>query len=512
MKDLSGLDVHEYFRILWNRRWYFLIVFVLVSVGGTIHAKNKPAIYRSEAKIAVDTPLSAVSRSSSSVTERIDVIREQLSSRSFLERMIQQTGSYGFGASSDFVMERALTAVRNNIRIQKTSDRTFTIAYRATDPMMAQNVTRQFTDELIRASKRSSETRVMALDRFVEEQFSEAEEKLRKQSEKIRDFKQQNAGKLPEQTINNMNAVAGARSQLSNLENAIQRAKDNKDLLDNQYHDNKQLRSQLEQINSYSSGSKPVVSSGSSPEELDLAQKTAVLSKYEANMAQALTKYTENHPDIAAYKREIDRLEREIEEARGKLQLSPVVVNTDDNGDATPRLTMAMLQEERFEKEYADRRNRIEAEIEKLEKEREATLKVIADYELRLKTAPTLEQELEDLFREENLLKKQYESIAAQKLNSVMATAVETDKDNEIYRVIDEANFPVYPEASTSRLMLMAIFGGLAMGVGAAFGRELLDSTIGSEEEAKKIFDLPVLAAIPAAPKKNKKTELRKTA
>ena len=90
---------------------------------------------------------------------------------------------------------------------------------------------------------------------------------------------------------------------------------------------------------------------------------------------------------------------------------------------------------------------------------------------------------------------------------------METDKDNEIYRVIDEANFPLYPEgANRMQLILMSLCGGFGLGIAAAFGRELIDSTIGSEEEAKKVFNLPVLAAIPAAPKKIKKAELRKIA
>ena len=512
MKDLSGLEVHDYFRILWNRRWYCLIVFALVSIGGTLYARMMPDVYRSEAKIIVDTSLSAVSRSTLSINERIDAIREQLSSRSFLEKMIQQTGAYGWGAGGDFDMERALTAIRRNIEIRPSSGRTFTIAYSATDPTMARNVTSQFTDELIRASKRSSETRVLTLDRFVEQRFTDAEDRLREQSEKIREFKQRNAGKLPEQSINNQNALAGYRTQLNNLDTAIQRAKDSMDSLDSQYDDTKRLQSQMEQIKLSSSGSKPVVSREASPEERELSQKMAQLSKYETSL-QALAKYTDYHPDVKETKGEIGRLEQEIEELQEKIKSSRVVNTTDDeNDDATPPLTIEMLQEERFEKNYTDRRRRIEAEIVKLEKDREDTQKIIADYESRLKTAPTLEQELEDLYREETRIKNEYDSYAAQNLSARMATAIETDRDNEVYRVIDGANFPSSPVSSKARLMLMSIFGGLAMGIAAAFGRELLDSTIGSEEEAKKIFGLPVLAAIPAAPKKNKKTELRKTA
>ena len=511
MKDLSDLDVIDYFRIIWNRRWYVLVVFALVSISGTLYARMRPDTYRSEARIAVDTSLSSVSRSSLSVNDRIDLIREQLLSRSFLQRMIQQTGAYGFGENG-FEIERALDSIRKNIIVQSSRGRTFTISYRSTDPQTAQNVTRQFSDELIRASKNSSEAKVRTADRFAEQKFSEAENKVREINEKIRNFKQQYAGKLPEQSVDNANALSAARAQLHSIDNSIQRAKDGKDSLDNQYDYDKQVKSQLELIRSSSTNSKPVITRESSPEERDLAQKMAQLSKYETSLAGALTKYTENHPDVMAYKREIGRLEQEIEEAREKVKLSTVVVVADEDDDAQPPLTMAVLQEERYEKNYTERRRQIDMEIEKLEKQRVETLKVIDELESRLKTAPTLAQDLEDLYREEARIKREYDTYSTQQLNASMAKAVETDSENEIYQVLDEANYPIYPETTRGRLMLIAIFGGLGLGVVAAFGRELIDSTIGSEEEAKKVFGLPVLGAIPAAPRKNKKSELRKMA
>jgi len=507
MKDLSGLEVQDYFRILWNRRWYFIIVFAVVSISGTLYARFMPVTYRSEAKIAVDIPLSSITRSSTTVQERIDLIREQLSSRSFLERMIRQTGSY---AGEDFVMERALDRVRKSIAIRSATNRTFTISYRATDPIVARDVTRQFTDQLIRASRLSTETRVQTADRFIEERFARANEKLNEQSEKIRQFKLQNAGKLPEQVISNMNAVAGYRSQLSNVENAIQQTKNAKENLEHRYQERRRVNEQLAQINQTPKAT-PVITKESSPDERDLAQKMQTLSKYEASLAQASARYTENHPDVVAFRREVSRFEQEVEEARAKLTPS-YDAETDEDVVETPRLTRSDIEEEILDKEYNRQIGIYEADIAKRESERESLKALINEYEVRVRTAPTLEQDLEDLLREEALLKKEYDNYANQKLSTGMASAVETDRDNEVYRIIDEANLPMYPETSQQKLLLMVFGGALVLGIAAAFGRELLDTTISSEEEAKKAFNLPVLAAIPAAPKKNKKSELRKTA
>ena len=500
MKDLSGLEVLDYFRILWNRRWYFLVVFALVSIGGTLYTRNKPDVYRSEARITVDTTLSSVARAPSA-QERVNIIREQLYSRSFLERMIQQTGMYGYGESSSFVLDRAVRAVQNNLKVRNTSNRMFTISYSSTDATVAQNITRQFTQELIRVSRRSTETKVQTVDKFVEQKFTEAEKKLSEHSEKIREFRLKNAGKLPEQTVN---TIAGLRTQLNNAEIAIQQARNNKESLEYRYDDRKQMNDLYTQIPS-SSGQQPVVSRRSAtPEEREIIRKMESLAKYEASLAQALIKYTENHPDVAAYKREISRLEQEIEEAQANLTFLPIETVTDESGE--PRLlTKSDIQEDQKEKELWRQINAAEATIVKREEERERLLKRIEEAESQLKLSPKLEQELYALRREESLLEKEYENFAAQRYNAGLATAVETDKENEVYQIIDEANFPYYPVTSKLQLFLMSIGGGFMLGIVAAYGREFLDSTIGSEEEAKKVLHLPVLAAIPVAPKKNKK-------
>ena len=512
MKDLSGLEIKDYFHIFWERRWYFLVVFALVSIGGTIYSKYQPDVYRSGARISVDTPLSTITRSTYTIKDRRDAIREHLSSRTFLEKMIQQTGSYGWGENNNFIMERAVMNVRNNIRIDNVSDRTFIIAFRANDPAIAQSVTNQFAEELIRVSRRSETERTTIVDRFVEGKFAEAEERLKEQSEKIRQYKLRNAGNLPDDVAGNLNAITGFQQQLSAVESAIIQAKNSQETLDSLYEESRKRRAENEELRQQlASKTNIVISKDATPEERDFVQKKDLLEKAETALAQARTKYTENHPDIAMMNREIVRLKQDVEEAWERISLAPFETNNDSGVDSS--LTREDMEERRLDAEYLRRSRNIETEIANREQQRAELQKQINDYTRRVRTAPTLEQELVDLLRDEELIKKEYDNYANQKLNAGVATAVEQASDNEIYRVIDAANYPIYPESPNRKEIIMIGLGmGLIIGVAAAFGRELLDNTISSEEEAKKVFNLPVLAAIPSAPKKNKKTELRKTA
>jgi polysaccharide chain length determinant protein (PEP-CTERM system associated) len=500
MKDLSGLEIQDYLRIFWKRRWYFLIVFLLVSTAGVLYVNQMPDIYRSEAKIIVDTSLSAVLSNSSrtAVQDRVNILREQLNSRTFLERMIQQMGVHGHGQSGNFAMEQAVRSIQNNIRIDRVTDRTFRISYRATDPQVAQSVTRQVTDELIRVSRRSTVDRTMTVDRFLDEQLAEASKRLSDHSDLIRQFKLTNQGQLPEQTNANMNAIAGYRSQLNSVESFIQQAKNRKETLDHQHHENMRVRAAMEQLRVSTVGP---VSSDMTPEERELARIMESLSMREAELAQALARYTENHPDVVAVRREISRLEQDAKIARADL---PSFAVTAYGRDAETVVTRSDIEQERLDSEYVRQRRLLELDIERREREREELLRLIALHESRLRIAPTLAQDLETLLREEGLLRRRYETLANQKANTELTTAVETDRMNEVYQVIDEANLPMSAESDRLRLALMSIVGGLVMGVAAAFGRELIDGTIGSEDEAKKVLQLPVLAALPTVSKKIK--------
>ena len=70
--------------------------------------------------------------------------------------------------------------------------------------------------------------------------------------------------------------------------------------------------------------------------------------------------------------------------------------------------------------------------------------------------------------------------------------------------LIDEANLPEIPASPDRvRIVLMGLLAGLVMGVGASLGRELLDSTLSTEEEAAATLKMPVLVSLNEISKKD---------
>jgi polysaccharide chain length determinant protein (PEP-CTERM system associated) len=495
MKELKNLHPTDYLKIILRRKWYFLITTILVIAGVSVVVWRLPSYYRSEAKVGVESPfvsetiVTPVVRSSAS--DRINSIREQISSRTFLERIVEQFQIGGFGARSDFVMENAVRTLRKKIGIDLTSENTFTISFVSGDPQSAQNINKRLVDELIR-SNTSYKDKTFATDKFIEEQLRQASQTLSEQEEKIKQFKLAHLGELPEQYEVNMNTLNGLYAQLSTTENALQQEKDRKKLLEYRIQERKEINL-LEQTVSKTNDSKEKVQKpGPSKLEAELAEKKAAM--------KAITdRYTEKHPLFQSLTKQIQELEQQLKETEGTVGSTASAENQGNAVDANASRTdpKAALQTEHESAAFDFEMDSIKKQIQKREKDREEILRQIAEYQKRLKLAPALERDMSALLREEDVLKQQYLNLQNKKFNTQMAATVESDKKNETYKIIDEPNLPAYPEIPNRwQLILIGIGVGILLGLAAAFGREMLDSTIGSEEEAVNVLNLPVLVSI----------------
>jgi polysaccharide chain length determinant protein (PEP-CTERM system associated) len=504
MKDIAHLEPVEYFRIIWNHRWYFLLTAVLVISGTVTYALWMPNVYKSESRIMVDEPQVSEDyvRPMIRLTpeDRISSIREQLASRTFLERMIEQYQMYGYGRP-DFVMESAVKSAQKQIGIEKTSNNTFSISFVSSDPQFSQTVTRQFAQELIRISTSSIKDRVLTTNQFVDEQLRQNTEALTAQGEKIGRFKKAHLGELPEQGNANMSALTGLHSQLTAVENATQQAQERQKLLDFKIQERKRMNLLSQSITPADNTPKTIENKVNKPSSLELE-----LAAKKSQKAQLLTTYTPGHPDVIALQQYINRLEQQLQDQKSASgnDLTPI----GDRPAEDLRKGKTADQGDPMEAAFQLEADSIKSEIARREKEKQEILKQIKTYQSRLSLAPALEQELAALLRDEEVLKTQNSNLQKQKFNIQMATTAQTDKKNETYRIIDEANLPVKAEyPNRVQIILMGIAGGLLLGIGISFSRELLDTTISSEAEAKKLLNLPVLVTIPLVPneKKDKK-------
>jgi polysaccharide chain length determinant protein (PEP-CTERM system associated) len=495
MKDLTKLGIDAYLNIIWRRRWYFIITAVIVASGVSVFVWRMPSLYRSETRVLVEAPIvpedyiRPIFRSTPE--DRINSIREQIASRTFLERIVEQFQYGGFRTSSDFVMENAVAALRQQIGIDRTSDSTFTLSFTASDRQLARDVTQRLADELIRSNTASRMDKTIAADQFLDERLREAVQALSAQEEKLKNFKTAHLGELPEQSNANINTLSGLYSQLTATENALQQARDQKKSLEFRQQELDKINHLAQSVAEGSLKKQEKPKEPVSPAEAELATQKAVLAAMQR-------KYTENHPDVRNLARQIQDLEQKIKESKSGIpmdaMLSPLIPsdgkeNKSASGSDSLEFEMASIK----------------GQIDKREKDRQQILQQIKAYQDRLNRAPAMEQEMAVLLREDEILKQQYFTLQNKKFSSQMAANVETDKKNETYKIIDPPNLPIKPiYPNPIQFIVIGIGAGLFLGLAASFGRELLDSTIGSEEEAQSVLNLPVLVTILEIPEKKR--------
>ncbi|MBN2320629.1 MAG: hypothetical protein JXR49_16235 [Acidobacteria bacterium] len=513
MKDLKTLEPFDFLKILWKRKWYAVAVFILTIGASIVYSQLKPDLFRSSAMIQVEEPPipSTYVRppDASSTREKMEAIRQLIESRTFLERLIQEFQLYGYGTEDDFLMENAIRAITNNIIVQSTSRNTFTVSFIATDAQVAQSFTRRIVDMLIQSGRSTRKFRAMETDQFLDEQLRQVEQKLTSKEEEIKDFKSQHIVLLPPQASENARMFRQLKEQLEEVNTQIEKLYAQQKVLDAQAEEQTKRLDVLAQNNFMD------------PADLALpgtnAGNTALsdprLMAKEAELEALLLRYTPSHPDVHRVSREVEDLKRQL--AKSASEGAPVA----DSSDLTP-LGMAANDPATEQIESGSSETdwmldmataEIKIQAEKLNNEVERLKKMEADivsrlkvYEDRIRQAPIVDQQLGALERQRNILERQYGSLMSDKFQAQLTSNLETSSNTDSYKVIDEANLPEKPVFPDRKQMAIIGFGAaFILGIGAAFGRELFDSTLSTEEEASAVLKVPVLVSVYEIPSKH---------
>ena len=518
MKNFKNLSLDDYLRMFWRRRWYFLITSFLVTGAITLYAWNLPHFYISEAKIMVESSfipedlVRPIVRTT--VDDRINAIREQFSSRSFLERMIIDFRLYGYGTTKGFIMKNALEAMRGNIQIVNESRNTLTISYTDQDPHFAQTMVKRLVDGLIQANVNSRQTKAVVTDQFIDEQRRQVERDLATQEEKIRAFKSTHMGELPDQLAANMTMLQTLQNQLAASETALQQAQEQ----------NRSLEYRLQELNRLKVLSRSLPPANkiqalpqapvAQPPERSISPLEAQLAAKRAQLLELSAKYTPDHPDVVNLTREIRDLERRNALAAStsprdagtpapSIAGNPAPPREPDKSAALPASATSGLELD-FSVDAAEIRSeaeRLRNEIARREKEKaliSGQIKAIHD---RLNLAPALEQEYMALTRDQESLKQQYRALQDKKFQSEMATSIETNRKNDSFKIVDEPNLPEKPAfPNRKQIAFIGLGAGILFGFGAVFVREYLDPTLETEQEAALVLRLPILISIPETP------------
>ncbi len=503
-----ALDMEDYLDVLRRHRAWMLGPIFAALVIAVVVAFLWPDTYRSSAMIRV-IPSQVSERMAPQVinaemSQRVSSMANEILSRTALTNIINSLQLYPRDKkrlpNEDIVenMRRQIKIGAVGLLAQQQNERVnaFRISFDYEDRLLAQKVCQELVTKFIDANLRTQQTQMSSADEFFKEQLDTRKKQLEQIDLRLTSFRIQNQGRLPEQVSSNVGALSALENRMGNLNSGIQRAAQDKMLLESRLSI---IKDQLRQ------SSQPQTQQNEQREQRErvTSDRLAVIDRdiqmAETNMAAMLEQYKENHPDVGRRRSDLAVLKRRREIIAAEddaKKVAPVAVEK-------PRgLSVQQLRDVReLEANLAATQSMIEAkriEMENLQRDYNGASGQARSLQGQITAMPVGEAKYDELLRERALAKDQYEETSKKAEISATQMKLTDRKQSETLEMLDPANVPQQP-TEPNRYMII----GSGVGIGAIVGmfivaaREMKDTTLKSLKDVRAYTQLTVLGSVP---------------
>lgn len=478
-------------RLVTRRRWWVLLTASVTTLATVFVVLRLPNRYTSEATIFVvqqQVPERyVVPTSSTDISQGLEAMTQEVLARARLLQIMDEFGLYlkekNRLAPEDLieVMRRATSITPLENSSGRRDINAFKISFVADDPHLAQAVASRLTSLFIQANLKTREDQATTTTKFLREQLEAAKNKLTEQEQRLRDFKMQHLGELPEQQQGNLGILTGLQTQLQNTMASLNRAQQQRVYLESLLSGYRTLATRGAPV----PGS-PGVSRIVSP--LEAAQSD--LARLQSERATLLRRYTPQHPDVV-------KIEREIAKADGLVER--LKANTPKSEKAEGPAVPSGGSED--EPAIAQIKSQLEAnrlEIENLSKDEKQLRAGIGQYQSRLNLTPVREQQLAGILSDLNLLRQNYADLLGKEQQAQLATSLEKQQVGQQFRLIDPPSLPTVPTSPKRvKISLGGAAAGILLGLALAFLADVRDHCFHSEKNVSQHFALPLVVGIP---------------
>lgn len=455
---------------LFIRRLPVMMVLVLFFSGlGIITALKLPETWSTSARMLLEGPQipeSMISAGSGTAdTELLDIIQERLLTRANLIDIANRYNVFADMAqmAPDDVLSqmRAATIIRRNAGRNRAT--VMSITFEARSGQIAANVVNEFVTLVLAENSNSRRERVQSALGFFEQEVARLGQQLDAQSGRIAEFKAENADALP----------GDQRFRLDRLTRLQERAS--------------QIIQEQRTIETQRVEVQRIYDNTGQVEPADTRQRTVEEERLfvaRNQLDDALSLYSETHPQVVRLKSQIARLEAQV---AAQTQSAPDEAGTDAAAPSSPQdlifqSTLADLDARMLL--LTDDAERIEGEMTGL---REA-ISQSASNEIAL---AALDRDFENLQRRYNA--------ALNNLNTTQVNErIETAAQGQRITTIENATIPQNPTGPNRKLIASA-GGAVGLGLAAAYFilLELLNRSIRRPEEMVQKFNVTPICVVP---------------
>jgi polysaccharide biosynthesis transport protein len=489
-----------------RRRWIVGVagLTALATIGVLLYLPNS---YQSEAMLLVvqqQVPERYVtSTSTAELSEALEAMKQEVLARGRLLAMIEELNLYPKDRTR-LAPEQLVARMRDDIEIEPLQNslggarkdvNAFKISFIASTPQLAQTVTSRLTASFIEQNLRSRSDQAATTTRFLREQLDAAKQRLTEQEQRVKEYKLQNLGELPEQQQGNLGILTGLQSQLQGVMASLNRAEQQRSYLESLIAEYKRI------------GARRLPSSlGGVPDlpltPLEQAQKD--LARLKAEKQRLLSMYTPQHPDVLKKDREVAEQQRQVD------SLAVAATPGDKIAQASPPADAAASASSTENAAItAQLKSQLEAnrlEIQNLKASEQKLKTDIGHYQGRLDLTPVREQQLSSIMRDYEISKQNYADLLGKEMQSQLASSLEKRQEGQQFRLADAPNLPSVPfKPKRLKSSLLGIVGGLALGLAIAFLLEFQNPRFYSDKQVANALGVPLVVTIPVELTKGEK-------
>ena len=238
--EQSTKTLADYFDIVKRRKYYILVIWLLVSLVSIIVAYNLPKIYRSTATILIEAKIPS-SLFSSVATQYADVqvqsIYQRVMTTDNVLAIIESKGLYK-DLKEDYTRSELAELFKDNteIKLAKSTlisqaksgmvEVAFDVSFSHNKAIIAKEITSKLAALFIEQSDRSRTQRVTKVTGFLKEESDKLSQDLQEIDNKIAEYKEQNHSSLPEQVQVNLATIDRTGQELRDTDSEIRTIKE----------------------------------------------------------------------------------------------------------------------------------------------------------------------------------------------------------------------------------------------------------------------------------------------
>ena len=511
----SGADLGEmisqFVWALFRHRWWFLLTSSTIIIATAVALTLLPNRYTSEATIIVvqqSVPERyVVPTATTDLSRALEAMMQEVLSRPQLLALIDEFGLYP-KERRRLAPELVLTRMRDDIDVKpleplggsqdKKDLNAFTISFTATTPLIAQKITSRLTSMFIQTNLKSRTQQATSTTGFLHEQLEDTKAKLTDQEQKLKDFKMQYLGTLPEQQQGNLAILGSIQSELQHTEETLNSAQQQKVYLQSMLDGYRRVAAQAASM-AAERGSSPVNGAGvPAPSPLEAAKTN--LTRLQAKQAELRTTYGAQYPEVLEVQREIAVAESVLSGL--KSAKAPAGGENEKGEKASAQkpagTSPASLEENATIAQIESQMESNRLEVQNLSNDAKQLREKIAMYQERLNLTPVREQQLAGLMRDDDLLKKEYSDLLSKELESQLATNLEEQQGGQRFRLIDPPTLPTVPSSpKRGKIALGGAAAAIFLGLALTFAVDFKDHSFHREKDLLHRMRFPIMVGVP---------------